>query len=479
MTIKNFLLKIILWLTLFILLVGVIYGSFIVWRINQTENQLNNTRHTNFSLLDTVRGLVLPVHKNELKHTTENRINILFLGIAGPHKSGANLTDTIMIASINTQTNQVALLSIPRDLYVNIPQTDRHTKINSLYQYGLKQTDNDLNKALEPLKKTLKNITSLNIDYWLVMDFAGFKQIVDALGGINITNQRDIYDSHYPGPNYSYETFQLKKGFQHLDGATALKYARMRHNDPEGDFGRAKRQQQILQAIKNKIFSTGTLLNVTSLNKLFVALGNNLKTNIQPDEFDDFLDLLKKLDTQNINNVVLDAWKSSSLLIVSHVFYGSIRSFVLIPRLGNWKETRELAQNIFQTNQTNKRHQKIIQEKASLVLINKSGHSVTLTRIKHLLKYNFNYKNIIVISDPQTKKESTTRIYDLTEGNKPFTLDELTKILTAEITSPLSSHYKDLLTHINADLVIVIGENSFSRYNMSQDSLEDYKKVIH
>ncbi len=479
MTIKTFCLKLILWLTLVILLVGIIYGSFFIWKINKTENQIKNNPDFNFSFLDTAKNLILPTHKNKLRHSDKNRINILLLGIAGTNKAGTNLTDTIMIASINTQTNQIALLSIPRDLYVTIHQTKIQTKINTLYQYGLEHNPHNPDKAIQPLEETLKDITSLDIDYWLVMDFDGFQQIVDAIGGVNITNQRDIYDTHYPGPNYSYETFQLKKGFQHLDGSTALKYARMRHNDPEGDFGRAKRQQQILQAIKNRIFSNTTLLNLTSLNKLFTTLGNNLKTNIQPDELGSFLDLLKKLDTQNINNAVLDAWKPSSLLIVSHVFYGNLRSFVLIPRIGNWDETRKLAQNIFLTNQNNSRHQKISQENASIVLIDKSGYPNILSRIKHLLKYNLDYKNIIVIDDPLKSKVNKTLIYDLTNGNKPFTLDELIKILSAQTTPTLDEHYKKLLTHIKTDLVVIIGKNSFSRYNMSQDSLEDYKNFIH
>jgi len=208
---------------------------------------------------------------------------------------------------------------------------------------------------MEPIKKVIENITSLDINYWVVMNFDGFQKAVDAIGGINITNEYDIFDPRYPGPNYSYETFELKKGFHHLDGATALKYARMRHNDPKSDFGRAKRQQQVMQAIKNKIFSTGTLLNPVAINQLLNTLGENVKTNIASSEFADFVALIKNLDTNNINNVVLDAWKKDSLLRGSQITGIS----ALIPRVSNWSEIQELAQNIFDTNKIKRKREEI------------------------------------------------------------------------------------------------------------------------
>lgn len=477
MTKKTFFIKLILWIIFTVLFIGATYGSFFIWKINKMENKIKINQNNNISLLDTAKSLALSDRQINLKQSQKNRINILLLGIAGTNKPGQNLTDTLMIVSINTKTNQLAMLSIPRDLYVDIPDANFKSKINSVYQYGLEQSPDDIGKAIEPIEKTIKNITSLDIDYWAVMNFDGFRQVVDSIGGINITNKRDIYDSHYPGPNYSYETFQLKKGFHHLDGATALKYARMRHDDPEGDFGRAKRQQQVLQAIKNKLFSTGTLLNALTINKLFDALGNNLKTNIKLSEFDDFLKLSRKLDTNNITNVVIDAWNDNSLLIVSHVFYKNMRAFVLVPRVGNWSETRELAQNIFSVNKIKKERQEISQENASIVIINKSGKQNIMTRIDNLLKNNFGYKNVSIISDRNRDLEEKTVIYDLTDGANPFTLDELVKKLSAQASYNLGDNYKKLMTNIKADLVVVIGKDLINRYNMKQDSFEEYNQA--
>ena len=336
---KIFFIKTILWLIFFTLFIAAGYGVFFAWRINEIEKQIDVDRDTNTSILDTFKGLASREEIN-LKGIGDGRINILLLGVAGDGKPGKFLTDTIILASINTKTKQVALLSIPRDLYVSVPDENLSAKINTVYQYGLGKYEGDEAKAILPVQKTIEDITSLRIHYWTVLDFDGFRKAIDAIGGVNITNERDIYDPRYPGPNYSYEIFELKKGLHHLNGDTALKYARMRHNDPEGDFGRAKRQQQVLQATKNKIFSTGTLLNVVALNDLFNILGNNIKTNIDSGEFGNMLRLIKELDTNNIANVVLDAWNPESLLKVSHVFFGDLRSFILIPRVGNWNEIR-------------------------------------------------------------------------------------------------------------------------------------------
>ena len=473
MTAKKIFVKLILWTLLVFLLIGAAYGSFFVWKITQMGNKINANQDYPVSFLDTFRSLTS--NQISLKGVERQRINILLLGIAGPGKSGKNLTDTIMIASLNLKTNQVALLLIPRDLYVEVPETGIQTKINTVYQLGLLKNDDNPQKALEPLKKIIENITALNIDYWAVINFDGFQEIIDSVGGINIMNERDIYDPRYPGHNYSYTTFELKKGFQRLNGETTLKYARMRHNDPEGDFGRARRQQQVLKAAKNKVFSTGTFLNVMALSKLFDALGDNVKTDIKAEEFGDFIELVKKLDTNNINNAVIDAWDKDSLLIVSHIFYGDVRSFVLIPRIGNWNETQELAQNIFNLNEIKRRKEAISKENASVLIIDKSANAGIVQRIKNLLKDNFDYKNVAIMNDPNKNIEEKSTVYDLTGGLFPFTLDELASKLPAQASYSLSPDYKKIIANIKADLVIVIGKDLIARYNMEKDSFEEYK----
>lgn len=460
------------------ILIALGYGSFLVYKLNYLEKKVSVKDDNSRNFFDTLKSLSInkPL---ELKGVDKKRINILFLGLPGKGKPGQNLTDTIMVASINLETNQVALLSIPRDFYVEIPHSHLFTKINSVYQYEQNQGNGE--NAADTLKEIVENITSLNINYYVVVNFDGFTQIIDALGEINITSERDIYDSRYPGPNYSYEIFELKKGFHTLNGATALKYARERHDDPEGDFGRAKRQQQILQATKNKIFTTQTMLNVSAINELFNVLGNNIKTDISPEEFDDFLELIKRVDTNNINNVVLDAWNKDSLLKVSHVFYGNVRAFVLVPRVGNYSEIHDLAQDIFDLNKIRRRKEAISQENSTIALLNKSGDKSLTDKIKKLLSDNFGYKNVIIIQDVKDKKlgqwEKETVAYDFTSRNKPFTLDEIVTRLPAKATGANNNKYQESVQNISADILVVIGQDLIEKYKMEEDNIEEYNKA--
>lgn len=467
--------KIIFWLFILIILAGVAYGSFFAYKIYSVGKKINIETANSTSFLDTVKSIAVqqPI---SLRGAETGRINILLLGVAGDDKPGKFLTDTIMVASLDLKTNRVALLSIPRDLYVTIPNTQLQTKINSVYQYGLNKLQDDQGIASDTIKKTLTKITGLDINYYVILNFNGFEKIITDIGGINIINQRDIYDPSYPGPNYSYETFELSQGFHQLDGPTALKYARERHNDPEGDFGRAKRQQQIMQAAKNKIFSAGTLFNIVALNNLFETLGENIRTDIPTQDFADFFEIVKKLDTNNINNVVVDAWNKDSLLKVSHVQHGSIRAFVLVPRVGNYSEIHELAENIFDLNKIQRRKDEINRENATIAIINKSGDAQIIQKIKRVLQDNLNYKNTIILNDRGKNLFDKTVIYDSTDGQKPFTLDELALKLPATVSYAIDSHLSEILQDKTVDMALVIGKDIIEKYNMEEDTIEDLNK---
>jgi LCP family protein required for cell wall assembly len=330
----------------------------------------------------------------------------------------------------------------------------------------------DTPEAITLVEKTITEVTGLPIDYFAILNFDGFEKTIDSIGGINIMNERDIFDSRYPGPNYSYETFQLKKGFHQLDGATALKYARERHNDPEGDFGRAKRQQQIMQAIKNKVFSVATLANPIALNNLLNTIGENVITDAAPADIENFFELLKKLDTQNITNKVVDAWNKDSLLKVTHVELGGIQAFVLVPRIGNWSEVHDLAQNIFDLETLTRKKEAIEKENAKILIINESGNSQILANLKSLFQENLNYKNINTAPDSSGKLAEKTIVYDLTNGTKPFTTNELVAKLPATISYDTSP---DFFPSPNSqpDVIIVIGQDLVGKYTLEKGTLDD------
>ena len=464
-----------------LLLLGIVgYFSFLIYKVDSVGKKITIrevTENSKGGILKIIRSFTAPGAKENLRGFSEGRINILLLGTAGKGKPGQNLTDTLMVLSINPQNSQAALLSLPRDLYVSVPFLNFGTKINSVYQLGLNNSGKDSQMAAEIILKTVEDITSLKLDYYVILNFDGFEKIIDSLGGINIQNERDLYDPRYPGPNYSYETFELKKGLHHLDGRTALKYARERHADPQGDFGRAKRQQQIMEAAKNKFFSAQTLLNVFSLNEIFNALEENIVTDITPQEIAGFLELARNLDTRNAINIVLDAWNKDSLLKVYHVPMENGMAFALVPRTGNWSEIQELSENIFQLEQLEKKRVEIQKENARLTILDKSGGFPLSEKIKKFLSSDLNYENISLLVDKNYSEEEKSVIVDLTNGQKPFSLEEIATKLPAAVSYQAPAWMEKILNNQTTDLVVVIGKDLIDSYNKEEGTLEDLEKT--
>lgn len=428
--------------------------------------QFENTAHPSFiAQLRKLSRHFFAGNATVLHGEADGRINILLLGRAGEHYPGKNLTDTVMIMSINTTTKQVALLSLPRDLYVPIADGNWYTKLNSLYQYGLSQQE-----GVAPLQQTIEAITGAPIHYFITVDFDGFEKIVDTLGGISIDVPRDFYDPRYPGKNYSYETFEIQKGWQTLDGATALKYVRERHDDPAGDFGRAKRQQQVIQAIKNKAFSLGTFLNINTFNRLVETLGESVKTDMSLEDMAHFIELSRTLDTQNVTTLVIDAWKKESLLRVSHVQVGDIAAFILVPRVGNWNELKDASENIFRRDEQERRKRAIVDEKATVTLFFAKTDSVASERLATLLKEELGFVSVDTVPLPAFhNRPEKSIIVEQIPLAKPFSLDALLKKFTLEqaATLPFSSS-----RGANHDYQIVMGTDLAELFSLSEGDAE-------
>lgn len=468
-------------IVLIVFLVGIIaYFSFLIYKVDSVGKRINlyeENENSGGSFLKTARSFASSEAEKKLRGYSRERINILLLGTAGKGKPGQNLTDTLIVLSVNPKSGQAALFSLPRDLYVEVPFLNFGSKINSVYQLGLNNSGGNARMAAEIILKTVEDVTALKLDYYVILNFDGFEKIIDSLGGINIQNEIDIYDTRYPGPNYSYEVFELKKGFYTLDGKTALKYARERHSDPEGDFGRAKRQQQIMEAAKNKLFSAQTLVNVFSLNEIFNALGENIVTDIAPEEIAGFIELIKKIDTHNLNNVVLDAWEKESYLKVFHVATHQGMAFALIPRTGNWKEVQELAESIFDLNILKRKREEIQKENARIVLVNQSRDPALPEKIKKLLEKDLGYEQAALSSFLKIHEtEEKSLVFDLTNGGKPFSLEEIATKLPAQVSYQLPAWIEENFNSEETDLVIIIGKDLIESYNKEEGTTEDLEK---
>jgi len=426
------------------------------------------------SFMQSVKDIVSSDRK-ALRGEQLGRINILLVGLAGKNYPGANLTDSIIVASVNPKTYQTALLSVPRDLYVQIPDTNSYTKINALYARS-QDKDKSGKSGADDLKKVITDITGQSIDYYIALDFDGFKQIIDELGGIRIQVPKDLHDERYPGPNYSYETFDIKQGLYTLDGDIALKFARTRH-DEDGDFGRAYRQQIILESARSKAFSLETILNIPELNNLLDTLGEHLRTDIPLDELNSIIDLIKKIDTHTTVNYVLDAGKTDSVMAVSHVSLGGVRAFILIPRTGDYDEIKDISKNIFDLELLSRKKAAVKLENASVSIVNESGVKNFDGKLKSLLD-KFGYQaEISQVKTAKTPRRgvstsaSDTTAYDLTGGLKPFSLEDLSKKLDAKISiyppDTRSAQCQD------ADFCLVAGKDITDKLNYEENSVQD------
>jgi polyisoprenyl-teichoic acid--peptidoglycan teichoic acid transferase len=474
--------KFFFWTVVAVCIFGIVFLASIViaYKLYSTSQKVIDSKQPT-SFMQSVKDIVSFDHKS-LRGEEYDRINILLVGLAGKNYPGANLTDSIIVASINPKTYQTALLSIPRDLYIPIPDTKLSTKINALYARS--EDKGKSGKSLpageaggiDDLRKTITDITGQPIDYYIALDFDGFKQIINELGGIKVQVPKDIYDERYPGPNYSYETFDLKQGLYTFDGDIALKFARTRH-DEDGDFGRAYRQQLILEAARSKAFSLETILNIPELSHLLDTLGEHLRTDIQLDELNSFVDLIKKIDTHTTVNKVLDAGQPESILAVSHVSLGGVRAFILIPRTGNYDEIQDISKNIFDLEIINRKKAAVKIENTSVAIVNESDAKDFDAKLKNLLD-KFDYR--AEIAPPKAKeknrwyapnKTSDTTVYDLTGGLKPFSLEDLSKKLGAKIsiypTDTLSAQCQ------GADFCLVLGPDAADKLNYEENSIED------
>lgn len=382
----------------------------------------------------------------------DGRVNVLLLGRAGEAYPGRNLTDTVMLLSLDTKEKRVGLLSLPRDLFAPIPGTGLSTKLNALYQIGLNE-----HVGADILRKSVTEITGQPIHYYAMIDFDGFEQMIDAIGGISIEVPRDIYDPRYPGKNYSYETFELKRGWQRLDGKKALKYARERHDDPEGDFGRAKRQQQIMQAIQDRVWSIPTFLNPFALSSFLKSLGESITTDIPPEKIGRVIELAHTFDTKNISTIVIDAWKKESLLRVSHIETGGARAFILVPRSGTWDEIWDAASHLFEANIREVRYRAMQQESARILVLATPRYRPNAKALVADIRETFPVASVKLQTDGglETGGEAAM-IQDKSGVRVPYTLDTLIArygLAVGQIRGAAG------LTRNDTDLVILYNQN--------------------
>jgi LCP family protein required for cell wall assembly len=239
-----------------------------------------------------------------------NRINVLLLGIDRRSGTGwAYRTDTIVVVTMDPGTRAAGMLSIPRDLQVMIPGHGED-RINTANVFGYRPDNPEGGPDL--LKETMRANFGIPIDGYLMVDFAVFEQIVDTLGGIEVEVPRALHDTRYPDPRpgdpHAFKTIHFDPGWQHMDGQRALEYARSRMSTT--DFDRAKRQQLILLAIRERALSLSAIPRWPLLAK---TVADGVKTDMGLEDLLALAVLAARIDSSHLKQVVLE-----HPLVVSH-----------------------------------------------------------------------------------------------------------------------------------------------------------------
>ncbi len=338
----------------------------------------------------------LPGVESKLAGEEEGRINIVLLGMRGEHVDGGGLlADTIMVLSIHPKNgeqdqNRASLVSIPRDLYVTVPDTSSMQKINAVHFYG---EEKGKGQGMEYMKRILSEITGQPMHYAATINFKGFTDLVDAIGGVTVhldqpftegvqfrepkvcdpyvftvpaidpSTKMQMYEYKYykrqdgtrhASPSAAYPlcynkdvecggVFKLSAGDNTLDGKTALCYARARATS--NDFERAKRQQEVIKEIKAKMLSVGTLTDFSKINGLIDSLGDNVRTDMEGWEMKRIFDLYRELGDAELKQKVLDTSDEGLLYFPDKDRYPGAGSIIL-PVGDNYDRIQELFRSL-------------------------------------------------------------------------------------------------------------------------------------
>lgn len=249
----------------------------------------------------------------------QERFTVLILGMdQRPGEFGmSSRTDTMILISLDPETNRIGMLSFPRDLYVEIPGY-RLERINAAYALGeLEGPGGGSRLAMQ----TVQYNFGIPVNDYVLVDFNTFIKVIDLVGGIDIEVQSDIYDPEYPDMNYGYDPFYITAGWHHLDGATALKYARSRHTSD--DIDRNRRQQQVLYAIRDRVTTMGQIPELAlKAPVLWSEMSSGIQTGLSLEQILQLAWWVKDIPRENYTRGVVDweyvearNWEGKDILV--------------------------------------------------------------------------------------------------------------------------------------------------------------------
>lgn len=397
---------------------GVYFSVSLTTKVSKAFSAVTAT--TNEGFFSQLRGLANPPEK-PLRGEEQDRINVIILGVGGEGHAGSQLADTLIVASYQPSTKKAALLSIPRDLVVEIPGYG-YRKINHANAFAEEQGPRGNGAVVT--SAVIQKLLGAPMHYFVRVDFGGFEQVIDDLGGIDVDVERSFVDSEYPTENFGYQTIRFEAGRQHFSGADALKYVRSRHgNNGEGsDFARSKRQQTVIVAFKKKVFSLETVFNPTRIANGLETLGEHVVTSFAPWELMKLANIGKNVDTSAITSRVLDT--SPEGLLVNAV--GLDGAYILEPRAKDYSEIQNAFANLLSSTPREHANIEIQNGTRQAGLAARTASTIVSPDIQ-----------VVRVRNAELRDYKRTIIYDLTGGKKPLLLTQLKEELHAKIATSL------------------------------------------
>jgi LCP family protein required for cell wall assembly len=370
---------------------------------------------------------VISVTGAELPKDENGYTNLLLLGEGDAGHDGKDLTDTVIVASIDAaKTQSVTLLSLPRDLYFLNTERMGKGRLNSLYRdykialrhQGMEEAEAS-QEAMKELAKVIGNALDLSIHHVVKVNFSGFVKAVDAIGGIDLIVPYDINDLEYPDENYGYEPFSIAAGPAHLDGTTALKYVRSRHTT--SDFDRSGRQQQVIAALAEAVKSQGLYKKSSTIIEMLKIFSDDVEMTLSTRELIGLAGLAEDLSPSRVINMQLndrnglyDSFVEPGGLLYApprDLFEGaSVLLPVSIPEFPiTWRQIHLFSHLIFQKRE-------LFLASPSLAVLNAGARSGLARRLgTELIRFGWKVDNIANASEDKTTKFDSSFVSPLTE----------------------------------------------------------------
>lgn len=398
------------------------------------------------------------VDPDRLNGEGDGRVNILLLGKGGEGHTAPDLTDTVLVASIDPIQNEAALLSIPRDLYVS-SNGHGNMKINAVYVTAKNsvlngpkindQAKEAEKRGIEAIQTTVEESMGIPIHYHIMVDFEAFRKSIDTVGGVTINAEEALVDRTVAWENGG-SAILANKGINKFNGKQALLYARSRHGSARGDFDRAERQRLIILALKDKVLSAGTYGNPFKVSQIVDALGDHVRTDLSISEVMRLYDIAKLIDGSKVLSLGL-ADPPNNFVTTANI--GGLS--VVVPRAGNgnFKEIQNFVRNSLKDGFIRK-------ENAPILILNGTDKAGLATKKSEELK-SYGY-NVIGIADAPTKNYQQTTLVDLKNGASKYTKNYLENRLSVVAANSLPDA---AIQAGDAEFVIIIGNNETTSQN--------------